>query len=209
MGAACSINTGLPATKGSACDPMIFAELKLTGAYIIDLERREDPRGFFARSWCRKEFGDHGLCVEFVQINVGFSTKKGTLRGMHYQAAPHQEVKVVRCTMGAIYDVIVDLRPESPTFTRWAGVELNSVNRRMLYVPEGFAHGYQTLEDNTEICYQTSRIYAPESARGNRYDDPAFGIEWPLAVACISDPDRSWPDYTGQANTFPKRKTER
>jgi len=174
---------------------MTFTELKLTGAYIIDLERREDPRGFFARSWCRKEFGDHGLCEEFVQINVGYSTKKGTLRGMHHQAAPHEEVKVVRCTMGAIYDVIIDLRPDSPTFRGWTGVELNSGNHRMLYVPEGFAHGYQTLEDGTEICYQTSRSYVPESARGNRYDDPAFGVEWPLPVSSISDSDRSWPDF--------------
>lgn len=188
---------------------MIFTELKLMGAHTIDLERREDSRGFFARAWCRKEFGDRGLCEEFVQINVGFSTKKGTLRGMHHQADPHQEVKVVRCTMGAIYDVIVDLRAESPTFKQWAGVELNSGNHRMLYVPEGFAHGYQTLEDNTEIYYQTSRFYASESARGNRYDDPAFGIEWPLTVASISDPDRSWPYFTDPPNTFPKRKAER
>jgi dTDP-4-dehydrorhamnose 3,5-epimerase len=188
---------------------MTFTELKLKGAYAIDLERKEDPRGFFARSWCRTEFGDHGLCEEFVQINVGFSTKMGTLRGMHYQTAPHQEVKVVRCTMGAIYDVIIDLRPESPTFKQWTGVELNSGNHRMLYVPEGFAHGYQTLADNTEINYQTSRFYAPESARGNRYDDPAFGIEWPLAVSSISDPDRSWPEFPDQMNTFPKRKAER
>jgi dTDP-4-dehydrorhamnose 3,5-epimerase len=188
---------------------MTFRELKLKGAYTIDLERRVDTRGFFARSWCRKEFGVHGLCEEFVQINVGFSTKKGTLRGMHYQTAPNQEVKVVRCTMGSIYDVIIDLRPESPTFKQWTGVELNSDNRTMLYVPEGFAHGYQTLADNTEIYYQTSRFYAPESARGNRYDDPAFGVEWPLQVADISDPDRSWPDYTNPANTIPKRKTDR
>ena len=181
----------------------------MIGAYIIDLERREDPRGFFARSWCRKEFGDHGLWEEFVQINVGFNTKKGTLRGMHYQIAPHQEVKVVRCTMGAVYDVIIDLRPKSPTFKQWTGVELNSGNHRMLYVPEGFAHGYQTLADNTEINYQTSRFYAPECARGNRYDDPAFGIEWPLAVSSISDPDRSWPDYMDPMNTSTKRKAER
>ena len=188
---------------------MKFTELALKGAYIIDLERREDSRGFFARSWCRKEFGEHGLCEEFVQSNVAFSTKKGTVRGMHYQIAPHQEVKVVRCTMGSIYDVIIDLRSGSPTAGQWTGVELNSGNHRMLYVPEGFAHGYQTLEDNTEIYYQTSRFYAPESARGNRYDDPAFGIEWPLTVGSISDPDKSWPDYTDPSNTFSKRKAER
>ena len=187
---------------------MIFSELTLKGAYAIDLERREDPRGFFARSWCRKEFGDLGLCEEFVQINVGFSAKKGTLRGMHYQIDPHQEVKVVRCTMGAIYDVIIDLRPDSPTFKQWSGVELSSGNRRMLYVPEGFAHGYQTLEDNTEIYYQTSQYYAPDSARGVRYNDPVFGIKWPLAVECISNADGSWPDSTVSQDKSPKRKAK-
>jgi dTDP-4-dehydrorhamnose 3,5-epimerase len=174
---------------------MLFQETKLKGAYILDLERREDHRGFFARSWCMKEFEDHGLNSQFVQINVGFSVKKGTLRGMHYQIEPYQEVKVVRCTMGAIYDVIVDLRRNSPTYKQWIGFELTSENRRMIYVPEGFAHGYQTLKDNTEIYYPTSQFFAPEFAHGNRYNDPSFGIKWPVPVECISESDRSWPDF--------------
>lgn len=209
MGAECSRNIDLPATKGSGCNPVLFIETKLKGAYIIDLERRGDDRGFFARSWCRQEFEDHGLSPRCVQINIGFSPKKGTLRGMHHQVAPHREVKVVRCTMGAIFDVIIDLRPDSPTHRQWTGVELNSGNRRMLYVPEGFAHGYQTLEDNTEIYYQTSQFYAPDSARGVRYNDPAFGIEWPLGVASISNADGLWPDYTDSPNKSPKRMAER
>jgi dTDP-4-dehydrorhamnose 3,5-epimerase len=188
---------------------VIFTETSLNGAYIIDLERREDARGFFARAWCRKEFEDHGLSPQCVQINVGFSPQKGTLRGMHYQVAPNQEVKVVRCTLGAIYDVIIDLRPDSPTHRRWTGVELSSGNRRMLYVPVGFAHGFQTIEENTEIYYQTSQFFAPDSARGVRYNDPAFGIEWPLAVAKISNADGAWPEYTDSPDTSPKRKAER
>ncbi len=176
---------------------MIFRDLKIKGAYLIELERREDPRGFFARSWCQKEFDAHGLCSCFVQINVGFSKQKGTLRGMHYQLVPYQEVKVVRCTMGAVYDVIVDIRPNSPTCKEWVGLELTEENRHMLYIPEGCAHGYQTLEDNTEICYQTSQFYAPEYAAGVRYDDPAFEIQWPADVTNISDADRSWPNYQG------------
>jgi dTDP-4-dehydrorhamnose 3,5-epimerase len=188
---------------------VIFTETTLTGAYIIDLERKEDSRGFFARSWCRKEFEDRGLCPQCVQVNVGFSPTKGTLRGMHYQIAPFQEVKVVRCTMGAIFDVIIDLRPESPTHRKWTGVELSSGNRRMLYVPEGVAHGYQTIEDNTEIYYQTSQFYSPDAARGVRFNDPAFGIAWPLAVANISNADGSWPDYADPSNKISKRKAER
>ena len=197
MGAACWIKAALPITKASVCDAVIFTETKLKGAYLIDLERREDQRGFFARSWCRKEFEAHGLNLQQVQVNVGFSVKKGTLRGMHYQTVPFREVKVVRCTMGAVYDVIVDLRTDSPTHKQWIGAELDSGNHRMIYIPEGFAHGYQTLADNTEIYYQTSQFYAPEYARGSRYDDPAFGIEWPIPVTIISDADRSWPDYKG------------
>lgn len=175
---------------------MIFTETKLKGAYIIDLERREDARGFFARAWCRKEFEDHGLWPQLAQINLGFSSKKGTLRGMHYQIAPYQEVKVVRCTMGAICDVVIDLRTDSPTHKQWTSVELTAGNHRMIYVPEGFAHGYQSLVDDTEIYYQTSQFYHADSARGRRYNDPAFGIEWPLPVASISNQDSSWPDYT-------------
>jgi dTDP-4-dehydrorhamnose 3,5-epimerase len=176
---------------------MIFRETRLQGAYLLDLERREDDRGFFARAWCGKEFEAHGLIPRFVQVNVGFSAKKGTLRGMHYQIEPFREAKVVRCTMGAVYDVIVDLRQGSPTFRQWIGEELTSGNRRMLYVPEGFAHGYQTLADDAEITYQTTQFYAPECARGVRYDDPAFDIRWPLSVERISEADRSWPDFTG------------
>ena len=174
---------------------MIFTETKLKGSYLIDLERKEDHRGFFARSWCRKEFEEHGLNPDLLQINVGFNSKKGTLRGMHYQVAPDAEVKVVRCTMGSIFDVIVDVRPDSSTRMQWFGVELTSGNHRMLYVPEGFAHGYQTLEDQSEICYQTSRFYAPASARGCRHDDPAFRIQWPLPIGCISEADLAWPKY--------------
>jgi dTDP-4-dehydrorhamnose 3,5-epimerase len=174
---------------------MLFQETKLKGAYLIDLERREDHRGFFARAWCKNEFEEHYLNANFLQANVGFSLKKGTLRGMHYQIEPYQEVKVVRCTMGAIYDVIIDLRRNSLTYRQWIGVELTSDNRRMIYVPEGFAHGYQTLKDNTEIYYMTSQVYSPEFARGHRYNDPSFRITWPYEVECISDGDRAWPDY--------------
>jgi dTDP-4-dehydrorhamnose 3,5-epimerase len=174
---------------------MIFTETKLRGAFIIDLDRKEDSRGFFARSWCRKEFETHGLNVDIHQMNVGFSIRKGTLRGLHYQIEPYQEVKVIHCTKGAIHDVIVDLRPGSPTHRHWISVELTSDNHRMLYIPEGFGHGYQTLLDNSEIYYLTSQLYVPECARGCRYDDVAFGIAWPLAVTSISDADRSWPDY--------------
>jgi len=174
---------------------MIFKETPLKGAYLIELERKEDHRGFFARTWCREEFERHGLDPGLVQINMAFNAKKGTLRGMHFQEAPDAEVKVVRCTSGAIFDVAVDLRPGSETQGRCFGVELNCRNRGMLYIPEGFAHGYQTLEDETEMYYLTTMPYAPKSARGYRYDDPAFGIEWPLPVACISEADASWPDY--------------
>jgi dTDP-4-dehydrorhamnose 3,5-epimerase len=181
--------------KASGFEVMIFTETGLKGAYLIDLEKKEDTRGFFARSWCRKEFEDHGLIPQFVQINLGFSVRKGTLRGMHYQIAPDAEVKVVRCTSGAIFDVIIDLRPDSVTHRKWIGVELTALNRRMLYVPEGFAHGYQTIKDNSEMYYLTSAAYASNSARGCRYNDPAFGIEWPFPVECISGADAVWPDY--------------
>jgi len=174
---------------------MIFTASIIHGAFFIDLEPREDHRGFFARSWCQKEFEEHGLNPGAVQINVGFSGVKGTVRGMHYQAAPYEEVKVARCTMGAIYDVIIDLRPGSTTYKRWDAVELTADNRRMLYVPEGCAHGYQTLTDNAEMYYLTSRFYVAEHARGVRYDDPSFHVEWPLPVARISDGDLAWPDY--------------
>jgi len=178
---------------------MIFSETKLPGAYLIEPERLEDHRGFFARVWCQREFEQHGLTSRAVQLNVGFTILKGGIRGLHFQVAPRQEVKVVRCTRGSLFDVIVDLRPDSPTYRRWVGVELSAENHRMLYVPEGCATGYQTLDDATELCYLTSEFYALECARGVRYDDPAFGIEWPLAVTSISKADRSWPDYDAGA----------
>jgi dTDP-4-dehydrorhamnose 3,5-epimerase len=174
---------------------MNFKETALRGAFIIEIEKKVDERGFFARAWCRKEFEKHGLNTQVVQANVSFNNKKGTLRGMHYQAAPYGEVKLVRCTQGAIYDVIIDLRPDSPTYKQWIGVELTSENYKMLYVPENFAHGFQTLEDNTEVTYQVSQFYSPGSERGARYNDPAFGIQWPVEVRVISDKDKSWPDY--------------
>lgn len=174
---------------------MIFTPTPLEGGYLIEPERREDDRGFFARVWCVDEFAQYGLSTELVQVNVGFSPRKGTLRGMHYQTAPAQEVKLVRCTRGAVYDVMVDLRTESPTHGRWYAAELTPDNGRMLYVPEGFAHGYQTLTDDSEIVYQTSCAYAPGCATGVAYDDPAFGIDWPMPPTAVSDADASWPAY--------------
>ena len=174
---------------------MILHETALKDAYVIDIERREDNRGFFARAWCKKEFAAHGLNADMAQYNIGFSKKRGTLRGMHYQGVPYEETKLVRCTMGAIYDVVLDLRSDSPTYKQWIGVELTADNRRMLYIPEGCAHGYQTLADKTEIVYQASQFYAPECARGVRYNDPTFGIQWPITVQVISDTDKNWPDY--------------
>ncbi len=174
---------------------MIFCETHLKGAYVIDLEKIGDPRGFFARGWCRREFAEQGLNPQVVQSNVSFNRVEGTLRGMHYQVAPFEETKLVRCTRGAIYDVIIDLRPESPTYMQWFGVELTADNYTMLYVPENFAHGFQTLTDQAEVIYHVSQFYAPQAERGVRYDDPAFGIEWPQAVRVISDKDKGWPDY--------------
>jgi dTDP-4-dehydrorhamnose 3,5-epimerase len=174
---------------------MIFKETKLKGAFIIELERLEDDRGFFARSWCRNEFESYGLNQRLVQCNVSFNKQAGTLRGMHFQAAPHEEAKLVRCTAGAMYDVIVDLRQDSATYLQWVGQRLNASNRRMLYVPEGFAHGFLTLENDTEVFYQMSEFYAPECARGYRYNDPAFGIEWPNDVSVISERDRTYADF--------------
>lgn len=178
---------------------MIFTETGLTGAYVVGIKRIEDDRGFFARGWCRREFEEAGLNPGLVQINLARSLKQGTLRGLHYQEAPHAEAKLARCTKGAIFDVLVDLRPDSPTFKRWFGLELTADNHQMLYVPEGFAHGYETLTDDAEMCYHTSQFYAAASARGVRYDDPAFGIAWPLPVAVISDADRRWADFDGRS----------
>jgi dTDP-4-dehydrorhamnose 3,5-epimerase len=175
---------------------MTFEETELKGAFVVGLKKIEDNRGFFARGWCQKEFADAGLNPNLVQINLAVSLKAGTLRGMHFQAAPHAEAKLVRCTRGQIFDVMVDLRPESPSHRKWFGLELSAENHKMLYVPEGFAHGYQTLTDDAEMWYQTSQFFASKAAGGVRYDDPAFGIAWPLPVSVISDADRNWPDYT-------------
>lgn len=158
---------------------MIFTETKLNGAFTIEPERVEDERGFFARTWCQREFEQYGLNPHLVQCNISFNKSRGTLRGIHYQAVPHQEAKLVRCTRGALYDVIIDLRPYSDTFTQWVAVELTADNHRMLYVPESFGHGFQTLDDNTEVLYQMSEFYHPDAARGMRWDDPLLNISWP------------------------------
>ena len=175
---------------------MIFNETKLSGAYVIEPKRISDHRGFFGRIWCSKELEKMGLKRDLAQSNVGFSHRKGTLRGLHFQQAPHSEVKVVRCPRGAIFDVIVDLRPDSPTYKDWIGLELNEDNCKMIYVPEGFAQGYLTLSDNTEMYYHTTKFYQPDSASGVRYDDPAFEIQWPMEIMVISQQDRDWPDYS-------------
>ena len=172
---------------------MIFEETRLAGAWVIEPECMEDERGFFARTWCRREFAERGLSTEVAQCSISHNRKKGTLRGMHYQAPPHAEVRLVRCTRGAIYDVIIDLRPGSPTYRRWIAEELTAGNRRMLYIPQGFAHGFQTLVDDTEVFYQMSEFYHPESARGIRWDDPAIGINWPHRQVILSDKDATLP----------------
>lgn len=201
---------------------MIFVETKLKGAYLIEIQKLEDDRGFFARSYCFREFVAHRLNPRVVQCNISYNAKKGTLRGMHYQEAPFEEAKLVRCTTGTIYDVIVDLRPDSSTFCQWIGVELSSpsslltarsfqstaygspltadslpltAHYLMLYIPEGFAHGFITLEDHTEVFYQMSEFYAPDSARGFRWNDPAFGIEWPMEPVVISEKDRNYTEF--------------
>jgi dTDP-4-dehydrorhamnose 3,5-epimerase len=177
---------------------MIFRVTKLPGAFVIEVQRLGDDRGFFGRSFCRQEFDAQGLNPDVVQCNVSFNRDAGTLRGMHYQAVPHAEDKLVRCTRGGLYDVIVDLRKESPTYKQWVAVKLTEDNSRMLYIPKGFAHGFLTLTDNTEIFYQMSEFYHPESACGVRWNDPAFKIHWPAGDrAIISDRDQNWPDYTG------------
>jgi len=174
---------------------MIFRETKLRGAFIIDIERREDDRGFFARTWCRREFEVHGLNPRLAQCSISFNARKGTLRGMHYQVKPFEEAKLVRCTKGSLCDVIVDMRRDSPSFKEHLSITLTSGNRTMLYVPEGFAHGFLTLEDGTEVHYQISEFYAPDYAKGFRWNDPAFGIAWPSAVSIIWD--RNYPDFDG------------
>lgn len=174
---------------------MRFSELELPGAWRVELEPHEDERGFFARTFCEKEFAAHGLVTRYPQCNLSHSRHAGTLRGMHYQAAPHGEVKLVRCVRGAIHDVIVDIRAGSPSRGRWLGVELDARRRTALYIPEGFAHGLLTLQDDTEVFYQMGASYVPEAQRGFRWDDPAFGIEWPFPPRTISERDRTWPDF--------------
>ena len=173
---------------------MIFLETSLQGAYVIEVEKREDERGFFARSWCVREFAAKGLDPHLVQCNVSFNKRKGTLRGLHYQIPPHAEVKLVRCTKGSFFDVIVDLRKDSPTFLKWVGVELTASNHRMLYIPKLFAHGFQTLEDNTEIFYQMSEFYEPAASKGLRWNDPRLGISWPDIGGVMSQKDQAYPD---------------
>ena len=174
---------------------MRFRETVLKGAYVIEIEPVEDERGFFARAWCRHEFSARGLNSNLEQCNLTFSKRKGTLRGMHYQIPPYQEAKLVRCTRGAVYDVIIDLRADSPTFKRWIAATLTAENRAMLYVPEGFAHGLQTLTDDTEVFYQMSNSYHPECASGVRWDDAAFGIDWPEGERIIIPQDLEYPDF--------------
>ena len=174
---------------------MKFIETKLKGAYIIEIEPIADERGFFARTFCIEEFKKNGINFNIVQCNISFNKKKGILRGMHYQVAPYQEAKIVSCTNGAIYDVIIDLRKKSLTYCQWFAVELSAEAYKMLYIPEGFAHGFQTLEDNTAVFYQMSEFYHPECARGVRWNDPAFGIKWPLSVKIKSKKDLSYKDF--------------
>lgn len=187
---------------------MRFHPTPIAGGWLLEPERRQDERGYFARSYCQREFAAHGLNVTVAQANTGFSTHRGTLRGIHYQAAPHLESKLIRCTRGAVYDVIVDLRPDSATFTEWFAAELSEENGLHLYIPEGCGHGYQTLTAGAELYYQASAFYAPESARGVRYDDPAFAIAWPLEVTVISEADRSWPAFSVGAPAARRRPTK-
>lgn len=181
---------------------MIFSRASIAGAYVVDLDPVHDERGFFARAFCEQEFEQHGLASRFPQCNVSFNRRRHTLRGLHYAVPPHREAKLVRCTRGAIFDVIVDLRRDSPTCFRWFGIELSERTRRMLYVPEGVAHGFLTLQPSTEVFYQMGAAYAPEAARGIRWDDPRFGIEWPHRPTLMSERDRTLPDFTGEALTW-------
>ncbi|MFW6219030.1 MAG: dTDP-4-dehydrorhamnose 3,5-epimerase [Bacteroidota bacterium] len=181
---------------------MKFTELELKGAYLIEIQKIEDDRGFFGRSWCHNEFQEHGLNPNIKQINTSLTKKKGTIRGMHYQVDPYQETKFVRCTSGRIFDVIIDLRPESPTFMQWSGNELSSDNYRMVYVPGNFAHGFISLEDDSEIYYPVTEFYTPGAERGIRFDDPAFNIKWPVPVSVVSEKDSNHPPF--DLNTFQK-----
>lgn len=175
---------------------LLFKPLEVAGAYLIEIDRKEDERGFFARTWCAKEFEAQGLKASLAQCNMSYNKQKGTLRGLHYQLPPHQETKIVRCTTGGIYDVILDLRPDSPTYLKWCGVELWSHNHQVLYVPEGCGHGIQTLADHTEVMYMVSEFYTPEAERGVMWNDPVFAIEWPPAEQrIISEKDQNHPPF--------------
>jgi dTDP-4-dehydrorhamnose 3,5-epimerase len=176
---------------------MRFHPSEIDGVFVIEVDEIRDERGFFARSFCANEFASRELEVSYVQENIGFNDRKGTLRGLHYQIAPHEEVKLVRCVRGAVWDIAVDLRPVSATYGRWVGIELTEANRTSFYVPAGCAHGYLTLTDDAEIRYLTSAYYAPQAARGARYDDPLFAIDWPGEVTLVSDTDRNWPLASG------------
>jgi dTDP-4-dehydrorhamnose 3,5-epimerase len=175
--------------------PVLFKPTALVGAFVVEPEPIRDVRGFFARTWCREEFTAHGLNPVLVQCNVSFTERRGTVRGLHYQDAPHQEAKLIRCVRGAVHDVIVDLRPQSPTFRQHFAVELRAGSYRMLYVPEGLAQGFLSLADDTEVTYQMSQFHRPDAERGVRWDDPAFAIPWPEPVLLVSDRDRSFPDF--------------
>jgi len=174
---------------------MVFLETKLPGVFEIHIDAKRDERGFFARTWCHQEFTARGLSGRLVQCSMSFSARKGTLRGLHYQIVPHQETKLIHCTRGAIYDVVLDLRQESPTYKDWLAVTLTAEKHNMIYVPEGCAHGFLTLEDGCEVSYQMSEFWEPESARGVRWDDPVFQIQWPAEVEVISQRDRSYPGF--------------
>ena len=181
---------------------MLFGETEIPGAWLIDIERHADERGFFARTWCRREAAAHGLVADFAQNSVSYNSAAGTLRGLHYQWHPHGEAKVVQCLRGAIFDVIVDLRPDSPSFGRWLGTELTADSHRMLFIPEHVAHGFQTLAADTEVAYMISAFHRPDAARGIRHDDPALGIPWPLPVTHLSAKDKTWPTFAEQRSVW-------
>lgn len=174
---------------------MIFTETNLKGAFVVEIKQLSDDRGFFGRSWCKREMEEHGLKGNVVQANTSFSKKKGTIRGFHFQKHPHEETKLIRCTKGAIYDVIIDLREESPTYLQWIGVELTEDNYKMVYVPENFAHAFITLTDNCEVYYLVTNPYTPNAEGGIRFDDPLFNVQWPVPVEVVSDKDKSFPDF--------------
>ncbi len=175
---------------------MIFTETTLKGAFLLEIKKIEDDRGFFGRSWCKKEMEEHGLNGNLCQANTSFSKLKGTIRGMHYQISPYEETKLIRCTRGSIFDVIIDLRPTSESYLKWFGAELTQDNYKMLYVPEGFAHGFITLTDNAEVYYNVTQFYTPGAEAGIRFNDPLFAIKWPVEPAVVSEKDKSHPDYS-------------